>query len=406
MKTVHDFVEGKLGAPFKKEGKLHKFWPVYDAIYTFLFVPKHPNKNSVHIRDAMDMKRTMSIVILAMLPALLFGMYNTGFQHYKALGELADVSFFDKFLYGALKVIPIIIVSYAVGLGIEFAFCIYKNHAISEGFLVSGILIPLVMPADVPLWMVAVSTAFAVLIGKEVFGGSGMNILNIALTARAFLFFAYPAEMSGTIWVSGWKDIQAAGIDAYSGETFLAQAISAGSSFVDVNNVAYASASEAWMQAFLGFIPGSIGETSALACLIGAAILILTGVGSWRIMLSVIMGSLFMGWVFNIFAGSFPDNAFLTLPFYFQPVIGSMMFGAVYMATDPVTASQTQTGKYIYGFLIGVIAVIIRIANPAYPEGVMLAILFMNVMAPIIDHYIVQGNIKRRLNRAKNLQYA
>jgi Na+-transporting NADH:ubiquinone oxidoreductase subunit B len=290
----------------------------------------------------------------------------------------------DNILYGAIKVLPIVVVSYAVGLGVEFAFCIIKKHQINEGFLVSGMLIPLCLPVDIPLWMVAVATIFAVVIGKEVFGGTGMNILNVALTARAFLFFAYPTKMSGNeVWVStdGEKTV-----DAFTGATPLADAVTGG-----------VQAIPNFMQSFLGFIPGSIGETSTLAILIGAAILLYTGIGSWRIMLSVFVGGWVMGLIFNA-AGL---NEFMKVPALHQLVIGGFAFGAVFMATDPVTASQTATGKYIYGFFIGFFAIMIRVFNPAYPEGMMLAILFMNVMAPLIDHYVVAANVKRRLKRSR-----
>jgi Na+-transporting NADH:ubiquinone oxidoreductase subunit B len=367
---------------FEKGGKLEKFYPVYDGFETFLFVPGHTTSKGSHIRDGIDLKRTMITVVLAMVPALLFGIWNTGYQHYLALGETS--TFMDNILYGAIKVLPIVVVSYAVGLGVEFAFCIIKKHQINEGFLVSGMLIPLCLPVDIPLWMVAVATIFAVVIGKEVFGGTGMNILNVALTARAFLFFAYPTKMSGNeVWVStdGEKTV-----DAFTGATPLADAVTGG-----------VQAIPNFMQSFLGFIPGSIGETSTLAILIGAAILLYTGIGSWRIMLSVFVGGWVMGLIFNA-AGL---NEFMKVPALHQLVIGGFAFGAVFMATDPVTASQTATGKYIYGFFIGFFAIMIRVFNPAYPEGMMLAILFMNVMAPLIDHYVVAANVKRRLKRSR-----
>jgi Na+-transporting NADH:ubiquinone oxidoreductase subunit B len=309
---------------------------------------------------------------------LLFGIWNIGNQHFISQG--IEAPFWDMVLFGLGKALPIIVVSYVVGLGIEFYFAQIRGHEVNEGFLVSGMLIPLVMPPDVPLWMVAVATAFAVIFGKEVFGGTGMNILNPALTARAFLFFAYPAYMSGDkVWI-------AEKADAFSGATPMALATSGETeSMPDV------------MDMFFGFIPGSIGETSTLAILLGALVLIITGVGSWRIMLSTVAGALVMGLLFNLWGA----NAYMQLPAYYHLVMGGFAFGAVYMATDPVSAAQTTRGKYIYGFLIGVIAVLIRVFNPAYPEGMMLAILLLNVFAPLIDHYVLQGNIKKRLKRMK-----
>jgi len=361
----------------------------FEAIETFLFVPDKVTSGKVHIRDANDMKRSLIIVLIAMVPALLFGIWNTGFHHFQALG--IEAGFWQMVWFGFLKILPIIIVSYVVGLGIEIAFAQWRNEEVAEGYFVSGMLIPLVMPADVPLWMVAVATVFAVVIGKEVFGGTGMNILNPALVARAFLFFAYPSYMSGDkVWIAGLSEGTGI-VDGYSGSTILGQAASNTSSFVNGLGEAYTS----W-DMFLGTIPGSIGETSTLAILIGAAILILTGVGSWKIILSVFAGGAAMGLILNIFA----VNEFMALPFWEHLILGGFAFGAVYMATDPVTASQTERGKWIYGFLIGFLAILIRVLNPAYPEGVMLAILLMNVFAPLIDHYIIEANIKRRLKRA------
>jgi Na+-transporting NADH:ubiquinone oxidoreductase subunit B len=396
---VVDNLLGKVRPHFEKGGKLEKYWPVYDALETFAFVPDHTTHKGSHIRDSIDMKRTMFLVIVAMIPALLFGIYNTGLQHYMAAG--IDASFLDMCLFGLGKILPLIVVSYGVGLGVEFVFCIIKGHAINEGFLVSGMLIPLIMPVDMPLWMVAVATAFAVVFVKEVFGGTGMNILNVALTARAFLFFAYPTEMSGNkVWISTTGIDKT--VDGYTGETLLSQAIEKGAAFSDVTGQAYASVGESFMASFLGFIPGSIGETSTLAILIGAAILILTGIASWRIIVTGILGGAAMGLIFNFIGPQVsPDNLYLQVPWWHQLVMGGFMFGVVFMATDPVTASQTQTGKYIYGFLIGLLAILIRVVNPAYPEGIMMAILFMNVMAPTIDHYVVQANVSRRLKRLK-----
>jgi len=397
MKVVENLL-GKVRPAFEKGGKLEKLYPMYDALETFAFVPDHTTKKGAHIRDSIDMKRTMFLVIVALIPCLLFGIYNTGYQHYLALQE--EATFIDMVLFGLGKTLPLIVVSYAVGLGVEFIFCIIKGHSINEGFLVSGMLIPLIMPMDVPLWMVAVATAFAVLIAKEVFGGTGMNILNVALTARAFLFFAYPTMMSGNkVWVNAEGGTV---VDGFTGETLLGQAVSQGAKFYDTAGNYYASVGDSFMASFIGFIPGSIGETSTLAILIGAAILLWTGVASWRIMLSALIGGAVMGLIFNLVGPAVsPDNLYLQVPWWHQLVMGGFMFGIVFMATDPVSAAQTFKGKVIYGFLIGILGILIRVANPAYPEGIMLAILFMNVMAPTIDHYVVQGNINKRLKRLK-----
>ncbi len=379
MKALRKYVD-KIKPHFEEGGRFEKLHSTFDAFETFLFVPNTVTTKGSHIRDAIDMKRTMSSVIMAMIPALLFGIWNVGYQHFLSEGAVADTSFWTIVGFGLVKVLPIIIVSYAVGLGIEFYFAQIRGHEVNEGFLVSGMLIPLVMPPDVPLWMVAVATAFAVIFGKEVFGGTGMNILNPALTARAFLFFAYPAEMSGDkVWI-------AERADAYSGATPLSLGAS--------DKV---SQMPDFMDMFLGFIPGSIGETSTLAVIIGAFILITIGVGSWRIMLSTVAGALIMGYIFNLWGA----NAYMEVPAHYHLVMGGFAFGAVFMATDPVSASQTTKGKYIYGVLIGVLAVLIRVFNPAYPEGMMLAILFMNVFAPLIDHYVTQANINKRLKRAQ-----
>lgn len=398
MKALRNLVDS-VKPNFAKGGKLEKFHWVFDGLETFLFTPGHATTSGAHIRDGIDLKRTMSIVITAMIPCLLFGMWNVGHHHYMAIGEFMAVGegFWDKFLFGAIKVLPIVVVSYGVGLGIEFLFSSINGHPIQEGFLVSGMLIPLIMPVDVPLWMVAVGTAFSVVIGKEVFGGTGMNIVNVALTARAFLFFAYPTWMSGDkVWVS--TDGQAV-VDGFSGATSLGHAAAGNSAGV-----------VSIMDSFLGIEAGSIGETSVLACLIGAAILLITGIGSWRIMLSVFLGGLAMSGIFNFVSPSLPDTStvkyFMSIPMMHQLMLGSFFFGLVFMATDPVTATQTNTGKWIYGFCIGLLAILIRVVNPAYPEGMMLAILFMNVMAPMIDHYVVQANINRRLKRAAVLQTA
>jgi Na+-transporting NADH:ubiquinone oxidoreductase subunit B len=394
LKLLRNLLE-KTKPHFEEGGKFEKMYPVYDAFATFLFVPDHVTHSGTHIRDGIDLKRTMITVVLAMIPCLLFGIWNTGHQHFLALGEFIGINdgFVDKILFGSWKVLPIVIVSYAVGLGVEFIGVTIKKEQVNEGYLVSGMLIPLVMPVDVPLWMVAVATIFAVVIGKEVFGGTGMNILNPALTARAFLFFAYPSKMSGDqVWVNTTSCTESAVVDGYSGATPLAQAIEQGDKVTSIVGDPLTT-----MDLFLGFIPGSIGETSTLACLLGAVLLLASGIGSWRIMLSVFVGGFAMGSIFNAFA----VNPFMEVPALTQLLMGGFAFGAIFMATDPVTATQTNTGKYIYGFLIGFFAIMIRVFNPAYPEGMMLAILFMNVMAPLIDHYVVEANIKRRLKRLK-----
>lgn len=388
MKFLHTAFQN-MKHPFEKGGKFEKYdkaLTAIEALETFAFTPAEVTHSGAHIRDGIDLKRTMSVVITAMIPCLLFGMYNAGYQHYLAQGIL-DASFMDMFMKGAFKVLPIVIVSYAVGLGIEFGFAMKNRHSVEEGFLVTGMLIPLVVPIDIPLWMVAVATAFAVVFGKEVFGGTGMNIMNVALTARAFLFFAYPTFMSGDkIWVMGASEATGTP-DAYSGATILGELASGTAVDPNVYSVA---------DMFFGFIPGSIGETSTLAILIGAAILLFTGIASWRIMLSAVIGASVMGFIFNM-VGS---NVLMAFPWWQHLIVGGFAFGVVFMATDPVTAAQTDTGKLIYGFLIGMLAIMIRVFNPAYPEGIMLAILFMNVMAPLVDHYVVQANISRRLKRA------
>lgn len=382
MKFIQKFFENT--KPHVQKGaKYHWLHSVHDGMFTLFFVQKNTSKSGTHIHDFSDLKRTMGIVVLALIPALLMGMYNTGFQHFSAVGELSTASFVDIFLYGFLKVVPVIMVSYIVGLGIEFIFAQYRGHEIQEGFLVSGMLIPLVMPINTPLWMTAIAVAFSVVFVKEVFGGTGMNIWNPALVARAFVFFAYPSQMSGeTVWVS--LDGQKA-IDGFSGATPMAQA-AAGQPNIDVWN------------SFIGLIPGSIGETSTLAILIGAAILVVTGIGSWKIIASTFAGGAVMGLILNAVAGS---NAYMAIPFWEHFIIGGFAFGAVFMATDPVSGTQTERGKWVYGFLIGILAILIRVVNPAYPEGMMLAILLMNTFAPLIDHYVVEGSIKKRLKRVK-----
>tara|TARA_B100001093_G_scaffold520411_1_gene615550 strand:- start:825 stop:1994 length:1170 start_codon:yes stop_codon:yes gene_type:complete len=373
---------------FESGGKLEKLYPAYDAFETFLFVPDHTSKSGSHIHDAIDLKRTMFSVIIALLPALIFGMWNIGYQHFLALG-VTNQPMLDNFLYGAFKLVPMIIVSYGVGLGIEFAFAISRRHSVNEGYLVTGLLIPMIMPADLPLWMLAISVAFSVVIGKEVFGGTGMNILNPALTARAFLYFAYPTMMSGDkVWVSLNNEVP---VDGYSGATALSNAYNG---LIDKL--------PSFSESFIGTIPGSASETSAMLVLAGAIYLISTGVGSWRIILSGIIGGLIMSITFNYFSGSFETTNYLFKinPFH-QICLGGFLFGVVFMATDPVSASQTNKGKWIYGFLVGFLGILIRVVNPAYPEGIMMSILFMNVMAPLIDHYVVSANVNKRIKRLK-----
>ncbi len=379
----------ELRPDFEKGGKYSQFHTLFDGFATFLFTPDRVSSGGTHIKAGIDLKRTMFFVILAMVPALLFGIFNVGHQHFLALGEFAGSpmnGFWDKVMYGAIKVLPIVVVSYTVGLGIEFFVASKKGHAINEGFLVSGMLIPLVLPPDIPLWMVALSTAFAVIFAKEVFGGTGMNVLNVALTARVFLFFAYPTFMSGDqVWISEKPDV-------YSGATALANAAATGTPF-------QISADQSWNYSLqdmvVGLIPGSIGETSKIAILLGAAFLVITGIGSGVVMLSVVLGALLMGLIFN----GIGLTPFMNMPFHLHLAMGGLLFGAVFMATDPVTAAHTGTGKWIYGLLVGMMAVMIRVFNPAYPEGIMLAILFGNVMAPLIDYYVVQANIARRNKR-------
>ncbi len=364
----------KIRKPFNKGEKFERFAPAVNAFDTFLFVPNHTTKSGSHIRDAVDLKRTMVTVIIALLPALFYGIYNTGYQY--LIQTNLDFSFLDAMLHGSKKILPMIAVSYAVGLLIEFIFAIYRGHEVNEGYLVTGLLIPMIMPVDIPLWMVAVSVAFAVLIAKEAFGGTGMNILNPALTARAFAFFAYPTYMSGNkVWVS-----EASNLDGISGETILGF-LAAG------NNIDYT-----FNEMFNGSIPGSIAETSTLWILVGAIILIFTGVASWRIIVGGVLGASLVGILFNFWG----INPLMQFNWINHLVVGGFAFGIVFMATDPVSASQTKTGKWIYGFLVGVFCILIRVFNPAYPEGVMLAILLMNVFAPTIDHYVIERNIKKR----------
>lgn len=392
MKALRNILDN-IKPHVQKGGKYHKFHSLFDSMETLFFVPDKVTSIGAHVRDAMDLKRNMFMVVIALVPALLFGMWNVGFQHYASIGETG--SLFELFFFGFLKVLPIIIVSYVVGLGIEIVFAQMRGHEVNEGYFVTGMLIPLIVPVDTPLWMVAVAVVFAVIIGKEVFGGTGMNIFNPALIARAFLFFAYPSQMSGDkIWINGLT--QGNGIvDGFSGATPMAQ-LTSGVGHHELVLGMQGQVMTAY-DMFMGWIPGSIGETSTLAILLGAIILLVTGVANWKVMLSVFAGGLLMGSIFNIFA----VNTYMEIPAYYHLIMGGFAFGAVFMATDPVTASQTGTGKIIYGFLIGIIAVLIRVLNPAYPEGMMLSILFMNTFAPLIDYYVVGANIKKRLKRAK-----
>ncbi len=391
--------------------KTKKFFPLVDAFDTLMFTPNHVTNKGSHVRDAIDLKRTMMLVIIALVPCLLFGIYNTGYQHYRVLGELEIISFWEIILKGALVVLPLVVVSYGSGLFVEFIFAIKNGHTVQEGFLVSGMLIPLCMPADVPLWMVAVATIFAVVIGKEVFGGTGMNILNVALTARAFLFFAHPTKMSGNeVWVTGFSDLKGEKyatlissanpdgvVDGSSGATALGDLASFMQDSPVLENTQAFQAKYSLMDSFLGFIPGSVGETSALMCLIGAALLLWTGIASWRVIGSFFIGGFVMATILNLVGG----NGYFELPAIHQLMLGGFMFGMVFMATDPVTAAHTNAGKFIYGFLGGFLGILIRMVNPAYPEGIMLAILIANVFAPLIDHLVIQNNINRRLKRLK-----
>lgn len=382
MKSLRKFID-KNKPLFQKDGKFAKLGSTFGALETFLFTPNHTSRSGSHIHDSIDLKRTMTVVILALVPAILFGSWNIGYQHGLAFG--IERGIFENFIFGFLKLLPIIVVSYTVGLGIEFIAAQIRGHEVNEGYLVTGILIPLILPVNIPLWMVAVAVAFAVIFGKEIFGGTGYNIMNVALIARAFLFFAYPAQMSGdAVWI--YELPEKIPVDGFSGATPLAQAAQGA-----------ASKMASFYDMFMGVIPGSIGETSTLAVLIGAAILIFTGIGSWKIMLSVVLGTLAIGYLCNILA----VNEYMAIPAHYHLVMGGFAFGAVFMATDPVTASHTEKGKWIYGFMIGALAVMIRIFNPAYPEGMMLAILLMNIWSPLIDYFVVESHIKRRVKRAK-----
>lgn len=387
----------------KEKYKDKKMAPAFNAIHTFLYLPNETTHGGTHIKVADDLKRTMNTVILALIPCLIFGMFNAGYQHHLALGSIEAANGFfgttfwtwDNLVIGLWKVLPLVAISYGVGLGVEFIFAIIKKHEVEEGYLVTGMLVPLIVPIDIPLWMLVVAVVFGVVLGKEVFGGTGMNILNPALTIRAFLFFAYPTWMSGDkVWVHGAVE-RAGTADAISGETILG-------SLAQGQEVTYSVA-----DMFFGLIPGSVGETSTILIILGGLFLIFTKIGSWRIMLSSVLGAIVMGLLFNFVVDSgwiTESSKFYSLMstiWWHHLIIGGFAFGVVYMATDPVTGSQTTRGKWIYGFLIGFISILIRVFNPAYPEGVMLAILLMNVFAPTIDHYIVQGNVKRRLKRVK-----
>ncbi len=369
----------KIKPNFDKGGKFEKYAPAFNGIDTFMFVPNHTTKFGSHIRDGIDLKRVMITVVIALLPALIFGMWNIGYQN---MGD--GQGFMDYFIFGAIRFLPMVIVSYGVGLGIEFAYAIFRGHDVNEGYLVTGLLIPMIMPIDLPLWMLAVSVVFAVIIGKEAFGGTGMNILNPALVARAFALFSYAPYMSGsTVWVA---DSVADGV---SGETILGAL--AGGTVPDTS----------WMDMFMGYIPGSVGETSVLMILIGAALLLFTGIASWRVMISCLLGASLMGLIFNAIGSE--TNELLNFPWWQHLLAGGFAFGLVFMATDPVSAAQTTRGKWIYGFLIGIFAILIRVVNPTLPEGMMMAILLMNVFAPTIDHYVIEGNIKRRKKRLQKV---
>ena len=376
MSALRNFLN-KIKPSFQPEGKLHAFRSIFDGFETFLYVPNETSKSGANIHDAIDSKRIMSLVVIALMPALLFGMYNIGYQNYAAAGTLESASFFSIFFYGFFAVLPKILVSYIVGLGIEFAWAQWKGEEIQEGYLVSGIIIPMIVPVNCPLWILALACAFAVIFAKEIFGGTGMNIFNVALVARAFLFFSYPQKMSGdSVWVStdsilGLGNNLPDGFTAATPLGQIGQGVEPSSSICDM---------------ITGFIPGSIGETSVIAIALGAIILIFTGIASWKTIISVFVGGTVMGLIFSATGQS-------TIPFYEHLILGGFAFGAVFMATDPVTSARTECGKYIYGFLIGAMAIIIRVMNPGYPEGMMLAILLMNMFAPLIDYCIVQRNI-------------
>ena len=382
------YIDEKVKPQFEGEGKFHAFRSLFDGFYTFMYVPNETSKaQGSHIHDAIDSKRIMSFVVIALIPCLLFGMYNVGFQHYNAIGETAD--FLATFLYGLAAVMPKVIVSYAVGLGIEFTIAQWKGEEIQEGFLVSGMLIPLIVPINCPLWIIAVATAFAVIFAKEVFGGTGMNIFNVALVTRAFLFFSYPTMMSGEkVWVNGeYLDCINGTVDGVSAATPLGELAAGQPVTTD------------FLSTVTGLMPGSIGETSVIAIAIGALILLWSGVASWKTMISVFVGGAVVALLFNAFGSA--DNAAAQFPWYQHLTVGGFCFGAVFMATDPVTSARTETGKYIFGFLIGCVAILVRVLNPGFPEGMMLAILLMNCFAPLIDYCVVQSNINKRAKRIK-----
>lgn len=399
MKSLRKYLD-RIKPDFEPGGKFHTFQSVFDGFETFLFTPTTTSRSGVNIHDSLDSKRVMIIVVLALIPCLLFGMYNTGYQHWLAIGA-DSFPFWQLLGYGFLALLPRLIVSYVVGLGIEFVVAQWRKEEIQEGFLVSGILIPLICPIDIPLWMLAIATAFSVVFVKEVFGGTGYNIFNVALVTRAFLFFAYPSQMSGDkVFVSTGSICglgEGAVVDGFSGATPLGQVASNVGDTLTLTNIVGDKLS--YWDMFLGLIPGSVGETSTLCILIGAAILLITGIASWRIMFSVFAGGLIMGAIAHAFPT--PDYPATMLTPLEQVTLGGFAFAAVYMATDPVTASRTNPGKYIYGFLIGVIAIIIRTYNNGYPEGAMLAVLLMNSFAPLIDYTVVQSNIRRRMRRLK-----
>jgi Na+-transporting NADH:ubiquinone oxidoreductase subunit B len=391
MKVLRKYLD-RIKPNFEEGGRFGMFQSVFEGLESFLFVPNGTSKSGAHIHDSMDSKRTMTVVIIALIPALLFGMYNTGWQHYLSAG--IDAGFLPTFIYGFLAVLPLLVVSYVVGLGIEFTVAQWKKEEIQEGFLVSGILIPLIVPIDTPLWMIALATAFAVIFAKEVFGGTGYNIFNVALVTRAFLFFAYPGSMSGdSVFVRAASKT----VDGFSGATPLGQINmapnEAAGSFRAVDTLG--DPLSLW-DMFFGLIPGSIGETSTLAILLGAVVLLFTGVASWKTMLSVFAGGIAASLLFNLSS----STVAMSISPWEHICLGGFAFGAVFMATDPVTSSRTETGKYIYGFLTGLLAIVIRALNPGYPEGMMMAILLMNIFAPLIDYYVVQSNISRRLKRA------
>ena len=388
MNGLRNLVD-KIKPTFEKGGKLGFLHSTFDAFETFLFVPNTVTKRGAHVRDCVDLKRVMIMVVLALVPAMLFGIWNTGYQHSLAFG--LEWGFGDIVLYGLVKVLPLYVVAYLVGLGIEFVSAQIQGHEVNEGYLVSGMLIPLIVPVDVPLWMLAIAVAFAVIIGKEVFGGTGMNIWNPALLTRAFLFFSYPSKMSGdTIWTGGVTRFMNEGV-AYQAGNGLVDGFSGATPLADptLNNLA-----PKFMDMVIGTIPGSVGETSVIAILLGAILLIWTGVASWKIMASSVIGGLAIGYLGYAVGAT-------DLPGYYQLVMGGFLFGTVFMATDPVTSAQTECGKWIYGFLVGALAVTVRIWNPGYPEGMMLAILLMNTFAPLIDHYVIEGSIKRRAKKVK-----